>query len=48
MMTTLIRLRGRHAVIGIPFAWLSLFFALPFLIVLKISVSETDGVSTHA
>jgi len=45
MMTTLIRLRGRHAVIGIPFAWLSLFFALPFLIVLKISVSETDGVA---
>ncbi|MDC8784240.1 ABC transporter permease [Roseateles koreensis] len=35
---------GRQVVIGIPFAWLALFFALPFLIVLKISVSEMDNV----
>ena len=33
--------RGR-AVIGVPYAWLLLFFLLPFLIVLKISVSEMD------
>jgi putrescine transport system permease protein len=33
--------RGR-AVIGVPFVWLLLFFLLPFLIVLKISVSEMD------
>jgi putrescine transport system permease protein len=33
---------GRWAVIGIPYVWLLLFFLLPFLIVLKISVSEMD------
>jgi putrescine transport system permease protein len=31
-------------VIGTPYVWLLLFFLLPFLIVLKISVSEIDGV----
>ncbi len=35
--------RGRSAVIGIPTLWLLLFFLLPFLVVLKISVSEMDG-----
>jgi putrescine transport system permease protein len=35
---------GKRTVIGIPFVWLLLFFAIPFLIVLKISVSESDGV----
>ena len=35
---------GRWAVIGVPYFWLLLFFMLPFLIVLKISVSEMDGV----
>jgi putrescine transport system permease protein len=35
---------GRWAVIGTPYVWLLLFFMLPFLIVLKISVSEIDGV----
>ena len=30
------------AVIGVPYIWLLLFFLLPFLIVLKISVSEMD------
>ena len=33
---------GRWLVIGIPYFWLLLFFLLPFLIVLKISVSEMD------
>jgi putrescine transport system permease protein len=33
---------GRKAVIGIPYLWLLIFFLLPFLIVLKISVSEMD------
>jgi putrescine transport system permease protein len=37
-------LRGRNLVIGIPYAWLLVFFMLPFLIVFKISVSEMDGV----
>ncbi len=36
--------RGRSAVIALPYAWLLLFFALPFLIVLKISVSEMETV----
>jgi len=36
--------RGRTAVIGMPYLWLLAFFLLPFLIVLKISVSEVDGV----
>ena len=36
--------RGRAAVIGVPYGWLLVFFMLPFLIVLKISVSEMDGV----
>jgi putrescine transport system permease protein len=35
---------GRKTVIGIPYVFLVLFFSLPFLVVLKISVSETDGV----
>ena len=34
--------RRGWAVIGPPYAWLLLFFLLPFLIVLKISVSEMD------
>ena len=37
-------LSGRSVVIGIPYAWLVVFFALPFLIVLKISVSEMETV----
>ncbi|WP_298825012.1 ABC transporter permease [uncultured Piscinibacter sp.] len=36
--------RGRTAVIGMPYLWLLVFFLLPFLIVLKISVSEMEGV----
>ena len=34
--------RRSWAVIGTPYVWLLLFFLLPFLIVLKISVSEMD------
>ncbi|WIT11291.1 ABC transporter permease subunit [Paucibacter sediminis] len=37
-------LRGRTAVIGLPYAWLLIFFALPFVIVAKISVSEMETV----
>ncbi|RRV03972.1 ABC transporter permease subunit [Pseudomonas sp. v388] len=33
---------GRQMVIGVPFLWLFLFFALPFLIVVKISFAEAD------
>ncbi len=36
---------GRRWVIGIPYLWLLLFFLLPFLIVLRISVSEMLGVT---
>ena len=35
---------GRRAIAAAPFIWLGVFFALPFLIVLKISFSvQTDG-----
>lgn len=37
--------RGRSAVIGIPYLWLLVFFLLPFLIVMKISVSEMETVT---
>ncbi|QSI75511.1 MULTISPECIES: ABC transporter permease subunit [Niveibacterium] len=37
-------LSGRTAVIGVPYAWLLVFFLLPFLIVMKISVSEMETV----
>ena len=36
--------RGRTAVIGVPYAWLLVFFLFPFLILLKISVSEMETV----
>lgn len=36
--------RGRRLVVGIPAAWLLVFFLLPFLIVLRISLLATDGV----
>ncbi len=35
---------GRWFVVGVPYLWLILFFAVPFLIVFKISVSESDGI----
>ena len=39
--------RGRTAVIGAPFLWLIVFFAVPFLVVLKISFSEMGTVSVN-
>lgn len=33
---------GRTAVIAVPYVWLLLFFLIPFVIVLKISLSETQ------
>ena len=45
--TLMTRLRGlfagRSLVIGTPFLWLLVFFLLPFLIVLRISLAEMDG-----
>jgi putrescine transport system permease protein len=38
---------GRGAVIGIPYAWLLLFFLAPFLIVAKYSVSEMGDVAVQ-
>lgn len=38
-------LSGRSLVIGTPYLWLLIFFLLPFLMVLKISVSQSDGVT---
>jgi putrescine transport system permease protein len=35
---------GRRLVIGVPYFWLLLFFLLPFVIVLRISVSEMETV----
>ncbi|HCZ15804.1 MAG TPA: ABC transporter permease subunit [Accumulibacter sp.] len=35
-------LRGRTAVIAVPYLWLLLFFLVPFVIVLKISFSEAQ------
>ena len=42
-MKGFVRWRGRHAVIGVPYLWLLVFFLLPFVIVLRISVSEMDA-----
>jgi putrescine transport system permease protein len=40
---------GRRFVIAVPFAWLLLFFALPFLILLRISVTDMgNGVDPFA
>ena len=40
----LVRDWGRRSVIGIPYLFLILLASVPFLVVLKISVSETDGI----
>jgi len=40
----LFRKHGRKAVIVVPYVWLVIFFLLPFLIILKISVQEMEGV----
>jgi putrescine transport system permease protein len=40
---------GRRFVIGVPYAWLLLFFVLPFLILLRISVTDMgNGVDPFA
>ena len=40
---------GRRFVIGVPYAWLLVFFALPFLILLRISVTDMgSGVDPFA
>ena len=36
---------GKGLVIGIPLSFLLAFFALPFLVVFKISLSESDGIA---
>lgn len=36
---------GKALVIGVPMTFLLVFFAVPFLVVLKISLSEMDGIS---
>jgi putrescine transport system permease protein len=41
----LFRRHGRKAVIFLPYAWLLIFFLLPFLIILRISLSEMEVVS---
>lgn len=38
---------GRRTVIGIPYIFLILFFSVPFLVVLKLSVSGTDELGIH-
>ncbi|HEX4511145.1 MAG TPA: ABC transporter permease [Burkholderiaceae bacterium] len=40
--------RGRTAVIGIPYAWLLVFFLVPFLIVAKYSVTDIDETAVQA
>jgi putrescine transport system permease protein len=39
--------RGRSVVIGVPYAWLLLFFLAPFLIVAKYSVSEMGTITVQ-
>ena len=43
-LNALVARLGRKFVIGVPMVFLLAVFALPFLVVFKISVSETDGV----
>ena len=31
---------GRRFVIGVPFVWLGIFFVVPFLILLRISITD--------
>jgi len=39
------RRHSRTAVIVVPYVWLLIFFALPFFIILKLSLQEMDGIS---
>jgi putrescine transport system permease protein len=45
LMPTHNRVGYKATVIGIPYLWLIIFFLLPFLIILKISISEMEGVN---
>lgn len=38
----ILQARGRGLIVGVPWLWLALFFVLPFLFVLKISLSEAQ------
>ena len=38
--------RGRTAVIGLPYAWLLVFFLIPLAVVITISFSEAMTAST--
>jgi putrescine transport system permease protein len=46
-MKALAALRGRHAVIAVPYLWLLAFFLLPFLVILRISVAEMDAAAVR-
>ena len=35
---------GRFGVIGVPYVFLILLFTIPFLVVLRLSITEMDGV----
>ena len=39
-MTNLLNHLGRRFVISVPYIWLLVFFALPFLILLRISITD--------
>ncbi len=40
----LFRKHGRKAIISVPYVWLLIFFLLPFFIILRISLTDMDGV----
>ena len=42
-MWQLLGMAGKRGVIGVPYIWLLVFFALPFLILLRISVTDMGG-----
>jgi putrescine transport system permease protein len=44
LVRSLTRGWGRRSVIGIPYLFLVLLFTVPFLVVLRLSVSESDGI----
>ena len=46
LLTQALRRSGRSVVIAVPWLWLLLFFVIPFVIVLKISVAETRWLGT--
>ena len=44
LIDSLVSRFGKWLVIGVPMAFLLVFFAMPFLVVLKISLSEMEGI----